>query len=97
MIQTSSCADDTSIFSVVSDISISADQMNNDLEQISMWVITGRRLSILKYRNRLLNYLLKEKQKHITCPYQKHLDVFLDKKINFQHHITKKFQKQVKE
>ena len=31
-------ADDTSIFSVVNDIHVSADQMNNDLEKISMRV-----------------------------------------------------------
>ena len=30
-------ADDTSIFSVVSDINVCADQMNKDLEKISMW------------------------------------------------------------
>ena len=31
-------ADDTSIFSVVNDINVSADQMNTYLEKISMWV-----------------------------------------------------------
>ena len=30
-------ADDTSMFYVVSDINVSADQMNKDLEKISMW------------------------------------------------------------
>ena len=30
-------ADDTSIFFVVNDINVSADQMNKDLEKISMW------------------------------------------------------------
>ena len=30
-------ADDTSIFSVVNDINVSADQMNKDLEKISLW------------------------------------------------------------
>ena len=30
-------ADDASIFSVVNDINVSADQMNKDLKKISMW------------------------------------------------------------
>ena len=52
------------------------------------------------------NYLLKEKYIDVSnpplyfnktpvavCSYQKHLDVFLDKKLDFQHHIKEKIAK----
>ena len=32
----------------------------------------------------------------IGCSHQKHLGVFLDKKLNFQHHIKEKIAKKVK-
>ena len=44
---------DISIFSFVSDINLSADKMNKDLEKMSMWFIRGRCLSILTYPNKL--------------------------------------------
>ena len=46
-------ADDTSIFSVVNNINVTADQMNKDLEKISIGLISGECLSILTYPNRL--------------------------------------------
>ena len=93
-------ADDISIFSVVNDINVSADQMNKNLEKISMWANQWRRLSILPCRSKQaqeITFLKKIYVSHpplyfnkshlVVCSYQKHLGVFLDKKLNFQHHI----------
>ena len=47
-------ADDTSIFSAVSDINVSADQIYKDLEKISMWVYQWKMSFIYPIRLRKL-------------------------------------------
>ena len=50
-----SFADDTSIFSVVNDINVSAEQMTKNLEKISMWAYQWKMSfnSEITYPNRL--------------------------------------------
>ena len=45
-------ADDTSLFSVVNNINEPANQMNMDLEMISLWAYSGRCLSTLTSQSR---------------------------------------------
>ena len=99
-------ADDTSIFSVVSDINVSADQMNKDLEKISKWPCQwkmsfnpniskqAREITFSKKNIDVFHPpLYFNKTPAVVCSYQKHLGVFLDKKLNFQHYVKKKIAK----
>ena len=96
-------ADDTSIFSVVNDIYVSADQMNKDLEKISMWVYQWKMSFNPDISKQAQEITFSKKNKDVShpplyfnknlvvvCSYQKHLGVFLDKKLNFQHYIKEK-------
>ena len=99
-------ADDTSIFSVVNDINVSGDQMNKDLEKISMWAYhwkmsfspdISKQAQEITFSKKNMNIFYSpfyfNKNHVVVCSYQKHLGVFLDKKLNFQHHIKEKIAK----
>ena len=93
-------ADDTSIFSVANGINVSTDQMNKNLEKISMlayqWKMPfnhdiSKQAQEITFSQKNINIshpLLYFNKTHVVvCSYQKHLGVFLDNKLNFQHHI----------
>ena len=96
-------ADYLCIFSVVNDINVSAYQMNKDLEKRSMWAYRWKmsfspdiskqapEITFSK-KNTDVSHppLCSNKTAVVVCSYQKHLGVFLDKKVNFQHHIKEK-------
>ena len=79
--------------------------MNRDLEKISMWAyqwkitfnpdISKQAQEITSKKNLNVSHqpLSFNKICAVVCSYQKHLGVFLDKKLNFQHHIKEKMAK----
>ena len=78
--------------------------MNEDLEKISMWASQwkmsfnpdiskqSQEITFLK-KNLDVSHTLFNKTPVVVCSYQKHLGVFLDKKLNFQHHIKENIAK----
>ena len=101
-------ADDTSLFSKVYDIHKSASNLNDDLEKISYWayqlkmqfnpdpnkqaneVIFSRKTS----SNNLSHPPIKFNNNDISkCPHQKHLEIVLDSKLNFNAHVDQKIKK----
>ena len=92
-------ADDTSLFTIVKDINESASILNNDLLLISKWAFNWKMLfnpdptklaqevifskkRKLKLIQSCLNNIQVEK-----VPYQKHLGILLDEKLNFKQHV----------
>ena len=99
-------ADNTSIFSVINDINVSADKMNKDLEKIPMWAYQwkmsfnpdiskqAQKMTFSKKKIYVSHPPLYFNKTHVVvCSYQKYLGVFLDKKLNFQQHIKEKIAK----
>ena len=93
-------ADDTSLFSVVNDIDQSANQMNMDLEKISLlayqWkmyfnpAISKQAQEVIiskKNLNFSHPFLYFNRTPVIRCSNQKYLVVYLDKKLSFHQHI----------
>ena len=90
-------ADDTSIFSVVENSFESQTNLNNDLDKIKQWahqwkmkfnpdpskqaiqVIFSRKLKAFSHPT--INF---NNSPVITAPYQKHLGIFLDRKLDFK-------------
>ena len=93
-------ADDTSLFSVVSSINESANQVNMGLEKISLWAYQWEMSFNPDIKTGSGSYFHKEKYNvaHpvlyfnrapvICCSYQKKLGVYLGKKLSFHQHIT---------
>ena len=98
-------ADNTYLFPKFSDIHKSASNLNDDLEKISYWgyqwkmqfnpdrnkqaneVIFSRKTS----SNNLSHPPIKFNNNKISkCPYQKHLGIVLDSKLNFNAHVDQK-------
>ena len=93
-------ADDASLFTIVKDINESASILNNDLLLISKWafnwkmlfnpdptklaqeVIFSKKKKTQTYQTISLNNIQVEK-----VPYQKHLGILLDEKLNFKQHV----------
>ena len=93
-------ADDTSLFSVVNNIDESANQMNMDLEKISLWAYQWKmsfnpdiskqaQEVIFSKKNVIVShpFLYFNRTPVMRCSYQKHLGVYLDKKLSFHQHI----------
>ena len=98
-------ADDTSLFSKVSDIHKSASNLNDDLEKISYWAYQWKMQfnpdpnkqahEVIFSRNTSSNNLshppIKFNNNDISkCPHQKHLGIVLDSKLNFNAHVDQK-------
>ena len=97
-------ADDTSLFSKFYDIHKSASNLNDDLEKISycayQWkmqfnpdpnkqaneVIFSRKTN----SNNLSHPPIKFNNNISKCPHQKHLEIVLDSKVNFNAHLDQK-------
>ena len=97
-------ADDTSLFSMVHDPTLSTKILNDDLSRISEWAhrwkmlfnpdITKQAQEVIFSRKNTKNdhpivYFNEAPVVHINC--QKHLGVHLDEKLNFNHHIKESF------
>ena len=91
-------ADDTSIFSVVHDVELSAKQLSDDLSKISEWAF--------QLKMSFNPDLSKQVQKIVSQPkinfnnspvvqsnYQKHLGLHLDEKLNFSHYTKETISK----
>ena len=94
-------ADDTSIFSVVNDIDVSEHVLNSDLRKISMWTYQWKMSfnpDVSKQAQKVIFSKITQKLFHPTflfnnIPLQHsavHLGVYLDEKLNFNTHITRK-------
>ena len=99
-------ADDTSIFSVVHDISLSLLQLNDDLVKISNWAYQWKmpfNPEVTKQAQEVVSSRKSQKVTHPTVYFnnspvtrsssQKHLGIHLDKKLNFVLHIKEKISK----
>ena len=95
-------ADDTSIFSGVHDVDLSAKQLNDDLNKISEWGFQWKIAFILicprKCKKNKISKISHPKVNFNNSPvvqstYQKHLGLYLDEKLNFFHHIEEKIYK----
>ena len=93
-------ADDTSLFTIVKDRSVSANILNNDLQLISLWAYKWKMLfnpDPKKPAQEVLFSRKKQIQNHPTISlnnvqverttYQKDLGVILDEKLNFKEHV----------
>ena len=93
-------ADDTSIFSIVFDPSLSANKLNNDLKKIQQWAFQwkmifnpdpskqAQEVVFSKKRNQPNHpdlYFNESKVKRVSA--QKHLGLVLDEKLNFNLHL----------
>lgn len=99
-------ADDTSIFSTVFDVTKSGEDLNVDLTTVENWafqwrmafnpdpnkqateVIFSRKIESVNHPDLYFNNLAVT-----SAPVQKHLGLFLDKKLTFNHHLKGKIAK----
>ena len=92
-------AHDTSLFSVLQDPTISCNVLNHDLRLINYWAHQWKMSSILTHLSKQLKLLslvgVLPFAIHLLCWIisQKHLDLYLDNQLNFQHHIKEKISK----
>ena len=102
-------ADDTSLFSVVHDSNISANELNNDLQKISEWAYKWKMSfnpDLNKQAQEVIFSRKLNKPSHpkivfnsapVVCTdWQKHLGMYLDKALNFNLHIKEKMSKAMK-
>ena len=98
-------ADDTSLFSKVYDIHKSASKLNDDLEKISYWAYQWTMQVNLDPNKQANEVIFSHKTSsnnfsHLSikfnridiseCPHQKHLEIVLDAKLNFNAHVDQK-------
>ena len=99
-------ADDTSLFSTVYDPSKSADQLDKGLKKNSEWTYKWKMIfnpDLSKQAQEVIFSRKTNKINHPTitfntvpvarAPCQKHLGLYLDEKLNFNHHINVKISK----
>ena len=102
-------ADDTSLFSTVCGLSESANLLNDDLKKVSEWAVKWKMIfnpDITKQAQEVIFSRGNTKTDHpivffneapvAHTPCQKHLQIHLDKKLNFNAHIKEKIAKQTK-
>ena len=93
-------ADDTSLFSVVSDTNLSANALNNDLLKINIWAYQWKMsfnphpskqaqevIFSCKIKKPSHSVLIFSNNQAIETPFQKHLGLFLDEKLNSGEHL----------
>ena len=101
-------ADDTFLFSKISDMHKSASNLNDDLEKISYWAYQWK-MQFNPYPNKQANEVIfsrKTSSNNLAyppikfnnndiskCPHQKHLRIVLDSKLNFHAHVDQKIKK----
>ena len=102
-------ADDTSLFSVVHDSTLSSVSLNNDLLKISQWAYQWKMTFNPDLSKQSQEVVFSRKgitTNHATVyfnndpvireNFQKHLGLFLDSKLNFSGHINEKIKKATK-
>ena len=102
-------ADDTSLFSVVHDSNISANELNNDLQKISEWAYKWKMSFNSDLNKQAWEVIFSRKLNKPSHPkivfnsapvvctdWQKHLGMYLDKALNFNLHIKEKMSKAMK-
>ena len=101
-------ADDTFLFSKISDMHKSASNVNDDLEKISYWAYQWK-MQFNPYPNKQANEVIfsrKTSSNNLAhpptkfnnndiskCPHQKPLRIVLDSKLNFHAHVNQKIKK----
>ena len=93
--------DDTSLFSVVRDTNLSTSTLNNDLLKINNWAYQWKTsfnpdpskqaqevIFSCKIKKPSHPVLIFNKSQVIHTPYQKHLGLLLDEKLNFGEHLS---------
>ena len=96
-------ADDTSLFSVVGDETITAEQLNRDLERVRLWAWQWKMEFNANKTEEIIFSVKKEKLYHPNLCLgnaeverkleHKHLGLILDSKLNFQSHIREAIMK----
>ena len=102
-------ADDTSIFSTVGDVNKSSTELNLDLQKINKWAFEWKMAFnpdpnkqatevIFSHKTKPINHpqLYFNGAPVVSLPTQKHLGLFLDKKLSFDHHLNEKVSKAYK-
>lgn len=99
-------ADDTSLFSIVTSIEKSCNDLNGDLDAIKMWAHQWK-MSFNPDLNKQASEVVFSKKRTpktqppllfnnapvLVVPYQKHLGLTLDRKLAFDHHLNEKIAK----
>ena len=100
-------ADDTSIFSTVSDINKSSEDLNQDLSTVNNWAFQWKMAFNPDPNKQATEVIFSRKRKPVnhptllyfndtpvtTAPFQKHLGLYLDEKLTFGHHLNEKISK----
>ena len=99
-------ADDTSLFLTVYDPNMSADQLDQDMKKISNWAYMWKMIFNPDLSKQPQEVIFSRKTCKISqpistfntisvarTPYQKHLDLYPDEKLNFNHNIKVKLSK----
>ena len=103
-------ADDTSPFSIIHDAKTTAYELNKDLKKIVEWAHHWKvsfNLDLNKQAQEVIFSRKMPKSSHLQisfnnvpvsrASFQKHLEFFLDEKLNFNHHIKEEMTKAMKE
>ena len=99
-------ADDTSIFSTVSEINKSSEDLNQDLSTVNNWAFQWKMAFNPDPNKQATEVIFSRKRKPVnhptlyfndtpvtTAPFQKHLGLYLDEKLTFGHHLNEKISK----
>ena len=99
-------ADDTSLFSTVFDLVGSSEILNNDLSAVKNWAFQWKMAFnpdsnkqatevVFSHKRTRTNHptLYFNNSPVATAPFQKHLGLILDEKLNFSHHLNEKISK----
>ena len=96
-------ADDTSIFSVINDSTVSCDNLNSDLLKINNWAYQWKMSFNPDPNKQAAEVIFSHKVEHhlhqpiyfnnvpvVSQPFTKHLGMILDSKLNFNQHLSEK-------
>ena len=99
-------ADDTSIFSVVRNVTQASNELNQDLSTIKHWAFQWKMTFNPDPKKQTTEVVFSHKTKPVNhpplyfndsivlqSPIQKHIGLFLDKKLKFDHHLNEKISK----
>ena len=99
-------ADDTSIFSTVSDINKTSEDLNQDLSTVNNWAFQWKMVFNPDPNKQATEVIFSRKRKPVNhptlyfndapvanAPFQKHLGLFLDENLTFGHHLNENISK----
>ena len=103
-------ADDTSLFSIIHDATATAYELNKDLQKTAEWTHQWKMSFNPNLNKKAQEVIFSRKMTKSSHPqiffndipvsqvsFQKHLGIYLDEKLNFNHHIKEKMTKAMKE